>query len=84
MPLLISDHLIADGVTPSFAGQPVRFTSDAELKSLPHVRFTDFQTTGDLAQVTVDYAIEQVRIVFTLRGQSGWWSVVKSQVLPLK
>ena len=45
VPLLISDHLIA-GRRHAVLRRPAGcgFTSDAELKSLPHVRFTDFQT----------------------------------------
>src|SRR4051812_23772903 len=45
LPLLISDPLVADGVTPSFSGQPVRFMPDRELKSLPHIRFASFDLT---------------------------------------
>src|SRR3954451_7151053 len=82
LPLLISDHLVADGVTPSFSSQPVRFISDGELKSLPHLRFSSFELTGDQAEAAVDYEVERVRVLFTLRNQSGWWSVVKSQVVP--
>jgi hypothetical protein len=84
LPLLISDHLVTDGVTPSFSSQPVRFISDGELKSLPHLRFSSFELTGDQAQAAVDYEVERVRVLFTLRNQPGWWSVVKSQVVPLK
>jgi hypothetical protein len=84
LPLLISDHLVADGVTPSFSGQPVRFMPDRELKSLPHIRFASFDLTSDGAETSVDYAAEQVRVVFTLRNRSGWWSVLKSQVTPLR
>src|SRR3954468_2893958 len=84
LPLLISDHLVADGVTPSFSGQPVRFMTDMELKSLPHIRFASFDLTSDGAETSVDYAAEQVRVVFTLRNRSGWWSVLKSQVTPLR
>jgi hypothetical protein len=40
--------------------------------------------TAEGAVATVDYAVEQLRVVFTLRNQSGWWSVVTSQVTPLR
>ncbi|HEY7169789.1 MAG TPA: hypothetical protein VH417_03020 [Vicinamibacterales bacterium] len=83
VPLLVSDHLLASGMTPSRFGKPVRILSDDELEAQPHLRFTSFEVSGDVANATVEYAAEHVRATFVLRhSSSGWWTVVKSQVAP--
>ena len=59
--------------------------TDRESKSLPHIRFASFDVTSDGAETAVDYAAEQVRVMFSAsRNRSGWWSMVKSQVTPLR
>ncbi len=81
VPLVISDHLLAPGVTPSKFGQPVRILSDREVGSQPHIRFQSFEVQGARAQTAIEYKVEGVKAVFTLEGTaSGWWRVVDAKV----
>ena len=50
VPLVISDHLLAPGVTPSKFGQPVRILGDREVGSQPHIRFRSFEVQGARGQ----------------------------------
>jgi len=81
VPLLVSDHLLAPGVTPSKFGQAVRILGDRELGSQPHLRFRSFEVQDSRATVVVDYKIEGVEALFVLENTaSGWWKVVDVKV----
>jgi len=81
VPLVVSDHLLAPGVTPSKFGQPVRILGDREMGSRPHIRFQSFEVRGARAKTVVEYKVEGVEAVFTLESTaSGWWSVVDAKV----
>src|SRR6266571_9160900 len=81
VPLVISDHLLAPGVTPSRFGQPVRILGDREVGSQPHIRFRSFEVRGARAKTVVEYKVEGVEAVFTLESTaSGWWKVVDAKI----
>jgi len=81
VPLVISDHLLASGVTPTKFGQPVRILSDREVGSQPHLRFQRFEIEGSRAKTMVEYKVEGVEAVFTLESSSaGWWKVLDAKV----
>ena len=81
VPLVVSDHLLAPGVTPSKFGQPVRILGDREVGSQPHIRFQSFEVQGTRAKTMVEYKVEGVQAVFNLESTaSGWWSVVDVKV----
>lgn len=81
VPLVVSDHLLESGVTPSKFGKPVRILSDREAGTLPHLRFTSFEVEGTRATASLEYKVEGVEAVFTLEtSPSGWWKVVDAKV----
>jgi hypothetical protein len=81
VPLVISDHLLAPGVTPSKFGQPVRILGDREVGSQPHLRFQSFELRGARAKTVVEYKVEGVEAIFTLESTaSGWWSVADAKI----
>jgi len=81
VPLVISDHLLESGVTPSKFGKPVRILGDREVGRLPHLRFTSFEVEGARATARVEYKVEGVEAVFILESSaSGWWKVVDARV----
>lgn len=81
VPLLVSDHLLEPGVTPSRFGQPLRIVPDREVGSQPHLRIIRFQVDGSRAKAVVEYKVEGVQAVFDLRRDSkGWWTVVDAHV----
>jgi hypothetical protein len=81
VPLVISDHLLAPGVTPSKFGRPVRILSDREMGSQPHIRFQSFTVEGSRAKAVIEYKVERLEAVFTLESSSaGWWTVLDAKV----
>ena len=81
VPLVISDHLLESGVTPSKFGKPVRILSDREVGTLPHLRFTSFEVEGTRATARLEYKVEGVEAAFILETTtSGWWKVVDAKV----
>lgn len=81
VPLVISDHLLAPGVTPSKFGQPVRIVRDREVGSQPHIRFLSFEVEGSRANAVIEYKVEGMEAVFILESTSaGWWKVVDAKV----
>ena len=74
--LVVSDHLLAPGFTPSRFGEPIRILDDQELGSLPHLRFRSFELSGTRARTVVEYEAEGVEATFVLENKGGWWSVV--------
>jgi len=81
VPLVVSDHLLEPGVTPSKFGQPLRIVHDAEVGTQPHLRILSFEVDGSRARAVVEYRVEGVRAVFDLRRDSkGWWRVVDAKV----
>ncbi len=81
VPLVVSDHLLAPGVTPSKFGQPVRILGDREMGSRPHIRFQSFEVQGTRAKTMVEYKVEGVQAVFNLESTaSGWWTVIDVKV----
>jgi hypothetical protein len=85
VPVVISDHLLEPGVTPSKFGKPLRIVLDREVGTLPHLRILTFQVDGSVAKLTLEYKVEGVEAVFSLRHESnGWWSVVEAKVAELR
>jgi hypothetical protein len=81
VPLLVSDHLLEPGVTPSRFGQPLRIVPDREVGTKPHLRILSFDVDGYRATAVVEYKVEGVQAVFDLRHDTkGWWTVVDAKV----
>jgi len=81
VPLVVSDHLLEPGVTPSRFGQPLRIAQDRDVGSQPHLRISSFEVHGSRAKAVVEYRVEGVEAVFSLRRDSkGWWTVVDATV----
>ena len=78
VPLMVSDHLLEPGVTPSKFGQPLRIVHDRDVGAQPHLRILSFEVDGSRAKAVVEYKVEGVRVEFDLRSNShGWWTVAK-------
>jgi hypothetical protein len=85
VPLVVSDHLLERGVTPSKFGQPVRIVHDRDVGAQPHLRILSFEVDGSRAQAVVEYRVEGVRVEFDLRSNShGWWTVADAKVVTKK
>jgi len=81
VPLVVSDHLLEPGVTPSKFGQSLKIVSDREAGTQPHIRILTFAIDGARAKATIEYKVEGVQALFNLkRGSNGWWSVVDAKV----
>ncbi len=81
LPLVVSDHLLEPGVTPSRFGQPLRIVPDREVGTKPHLRILSFDVDGSRARAVVEYKVEGVQAGFDLRRDSkGWWTVVDARV----
>ena len=81
VPLVVSDHLLEPGVTPSRFGQPLRVVQDRDVGTQPHLRISSFEVDGSRAKAVVEYRAEGVEAVFNLRRDSkGWWTVVDAEV----
>lgn len=81
VPLVVSDHLLAEGVTPSKFGHPVLILADSAVRARPYLRFKSFQVQRNLAHAVVEYRVEGVEASFTLsRTDSGWWTIVDAVV----
>jgi hypothetical protein len=81
VPLVVSDHLLEPGVTPSRFGQPLRIVPDRELGTQPHLRILSFEVDGARAKAVVEYKVEGVQAVFDLRRDAkGWWTVADARV----
>ena len=82
VPLVVSDHLLEPGVTPSRFGQPLRIVHDREVGTEPHLRILSFEVDGSRAKAVVEYRVEGVQMVFDLRRDSkAWWTVVDAKVI---
>src|SRR5260221_5634844 len=80
-PLVVSDHLLEPGVTPSRFGQPLQIVPDREMGTRPHLRILSFEVDGARAKAVVEYRVEGVQAVFDLRRDSkGWGTVVDATV----
>ena len=79
-PLVVSDHLIAPGITPSRFGEPIRILDDREIGAVPHLRFRSFESSGTHAKAVVEYRARGVEATFLLESNRGWWSVVDAKV----
>ena len=81
VPLVVSDHLLEPGVTPSKFGLPLRIVPDREVGTQPHIRILTFKIDGSRAVATIEYKVEGVQGLFNLKRESnGWWSVVDAKV----
>lgn len=80
-PLVVSDHLLAPGITPSRFGEPIRIVDDREVGSLSHLRFRSFEVSGARAKAVVEYKAKGVEATFLLENNGGWWSVIDANVL---
>jgi len=81
VPLVVSDHLLEPGVTPSRFGQPLRIVPDREVATKPHLRILSFDVDGFRAKAVVEYKVEGVLAIFDLRRDSkGWWTAVDAKV----
>jgi len=82
VPLVVSDHLLEPGVTPSRFGQPLRIVADREVGTQPHLRISSFEVDGSRAKAVVEYTVERVQAVFVLKRDSkGWWTVVDAKLV---
>ena len=82
LPLVVSDHLLEPGVTPSRFGQPLRIVHDRDVGTLPHLRILSFEVDGSRAKAVVEYRVEGVQAIFDLRRDSkGWWTVVDAKLV---
>jgi len=80
--LVVSDHLLEPGVTPSRFGQPLRIVHDRDVGTLPHLRILSFEVDGSRAKAVVEYKVEGVQAIFDLRRDSkGWWTVVDAKLV---
>jgi hypothetical protein len=80
--LVVSDHLLEPGVTPSRFGQPLRIVHDRDVGALPHLRILSFEVDGSRARAVVEYRVEGVQAIFDLRRDSkGWWTVVDAKLV---
>src|SRR5712664_3199471 len=52
-PLVVSDHLLEPGVTPSRFGQRLRIIPDGEVGSQAHLRILSFEVDGSQARAVV-------------------------------
>jgi len=85
VPLMVSDHLLEPGVTPSKFGQPLRIVHDRDVGTQPHLRILSFEVDGSRAKALVEYKVEGVRVEFDLRSNShGWWTVADAKVVAKK
>jgi len=85
VPLMVSDHLLEPGVTPSKFGQPLRIVHDRDVGAQPHLRILSFEVDGSRAKAVVEYQVEDVRVEFDLRSNShGWWTVADAKVVAKK
>jgi len=85
VPLVVSDHLLEPGVTPSRFGQPLRIVQDRDVGTQRHLRISSFEVDGSRAKAVVEYRVEGVRIEFDLRSNShGWWTVADAKVVTKK
>ena len=84
VPLVVSDHLLEPGVTPSRFGRPLRIVHDREVGTEPHLRILSFDVDGSRAKAVVEYKVEGVQAVFDLKRDSkGWWTVADAKVAEL-
>ncbi len=82
LPLVVSDHLLEPGITPSRFGQPLRIVHDRDVGTQPHLRILSFVVDGSRAKAVVEYKVEGVQAVFDLRRDSkGWWTVVDAELV---
>jgi hypothetical protein len=82
VPLVVSDHLLEPGVTPSRFGQPLRIAHDRDVGTQPHLRILSFAVDGSRAKAVVEYKVEGVQAIFDLRRDSkGWWTVVDAKLV---
>lgn len=79
--LVVSDHLLAPGITPSRFGEPIRILDDREAGAHSHLRFRSFELSGARATAVVEYKARGVEATFTLENNRGWWSVVDAKVI---
>ncbi len=83
VPLVVSDHLLEPGVTPSKFGRPLQIVPDREGGTRPHLRILSFEVDGSRAKAVIEYRVEGVQAVFDLRRDSkGWWTVADAKVVP--
>jgi hypothetical protein len=85
VPLAVSDHMLASGVTPSKFGRPIQIVPDRETGTRPHLRFIDYKENGSRATATIEYKVEGIQVTFTLETTSpGWWTVVDTRLVQNK
>src|SRR5258707_4947241 len=70
-PLVVSDHLLEPGVTPSRFGQPLQIVPDREMGTRPHLRILSFEVDGARAKAVVEYRVEGVQAAVDLLGESN-------------
>src|SRR5436189_3252474 len=71
VPLVVSDHLLEPGVTPSKFGLPLRIVPDREVGTQPHIRILTFKIDGSRAVATIEYKVEGVQGLFNLKRESN-------------
>jgi len=82
VPLVVSDHLLEPGVTPSKFDQPLRIIRDREVGAQPHLRILSFEMSGSRAKALIEYKVEGVEALFNLeRDSKGWWTVIDARII---
>jgi len=71
VPLVVSDHLLEPGVTPSKFGQPLQIVPDHEVGTRPHLQIVRFELNGSHAKAVVAYTVEGLQAVFDLRRDAN-------------
>src|SRR6266480_7102646 len=85
VPLVVSDHLLEPGVTPSKFGRPLQIVPDREVGTRPHLRILSLEVDGSRVKALIEYRVEGVQAVFDLRRDSkGWWTVADAKVVPTR
>jgi len=79
-PIVVSDHLLEPGMTPSRFGQRLTILSDPDIGAQRHLRFRSVTAEDTRATVVIECEAERMEATFTLeKSASGWWMVVNAK-----
>lgn len=79
-PIVVSDHLLEPGLTPSRFGQRLAILGDRDIGAQRHLRFRSVTADGVRATVVIECEAERMEASFTLeKSASGWWTVVNAK-----
>ena len=84
MSLIVSDHLLADGITPSVFGKPVTIMGDKQIGDMPHLRIIKYNVKGKSASLAFDYTHKNIRVDCVVTEDNGWWSISDMKITEIK